>query len=113
LATGTAGMLVLAHCINFGQIGGSIAGALGALIVACWLRPSPSGMAGAITPVAVFLSALVFLSFELAEPSFSRWSFALIALAPLLGIFSAKPLVRLVLIAVPIVVAVAVAFHAY
>ena len=116
LAVGMAGMFVLAaHSINFAQISGTIAGGVGALIVACWLRPSVTGMAGAITPVAIFLSALVFLCFEFAEVSTSRWTFALIALAPVLGSLpiARKPWTRFVLMVLPVAVAVGIAFHYY
>lgn len=116
LAVGMAGMFVLAaHSINFAQICGSIAGGLGALIVACWLRPSAAGMAGAITPVAIILSAQVFLSFELAEFTTSRWTFGLVALAPVLGLtpIARKPWTRFALMSLPVAVAVGIAFHNY
>ncbi len=115
MASGTAAMLLFANSLRLAQIGGTIAAGLGALIVACWLRPSPSGMTGAITPVAVLLCTLTFTSLEFSSAEYSHWLFALVALAPCLGWlpFARKPALRLCLIAIPIAVAVVLAFRTY
>lgn len=115
LTSATAAMLLFAGSLKLAQASGTAAAALGALAVACWLRPSPRGMAGAITPVAVVLSMLVFLGIEYGYAEYSPWLFALIALAPMFG---ASGLVRrhwarLFLIAIPVGIAVALAFRTY
>lgn len=115
MAAGTAAMLLFANSFKLAQIGGAIAASLGALIVACWLRPSPGGMSGAITPVAVLLCTLTFTSFEFASAKYSHWLFALVALAPFCAMlpFARKALPRMLLIAIPIAVAVVLAFRTY
>ncbi len=115
MASGMAAMLLFANSFKLAQIGGTVAAGLGALIVACWLRPSPGGMAGAITPVAVLLCTLTFTSFEFASAKYSHWLFALVALAPLCAVLplARKSLPRLCLIAIPILVAVVLAFATY
>ncbi len=115
MATGTAAMLLFANSLKLAQIGGTIAAGLGALIVACWLRPSASGMAGAITPVAVLLCTLAFTSLEFSSAKYSHWLFAVVALAPLAAMLpiARKSVPRLLLIAIPIAIAVALAFRTY
>jgi len=115
VSTASAVMVLLAHSMKLAQIGGALAGTLGALIVACLLRPSVKGLAGALTPVAVILSCLVFLSLEYSSMGYSVWLFALVGLAPALGVlpFVKKPWMKIALIAIPIAIAVALAFRTY
>jgi hypothetical protein len=82
LASATAAMLLFSGSLKFAMCAAALAGALGALLAACWLRPSLSGMSGAIAPVALLLSTLVFLGFEFAYSPSSPWLFLGIALAP-------------------------------
>ena len=114
-SSGTALMLLFAGSVKLLGIGAALAGGLGALIVACRLRPSPGGMAGAITPAAMILSALAFLSIEFSGAKYSPWLFAAVALAPLFGLtpFLRRPWMRAALIAIPIAAAAALAFRTY
>lgn len=115
LAASSAAMLLFGGSLKFAQSAGALAGALGALVVACWLRPSVAGLSGAIAPVAVLLSTLCFVGFEFSYAAYSPWLYLGIALSPLA---SALPFVRgngarLCALAVPVVAVLVVAFRAY
>ena len=116
LAVAMSAMLLFAGSLKFALAGSALAGALGALVVACWLRPSVSGMSGAIVPVAVLLSVLAFLGLEFTYANYSPWLFAVIGLAPLLAwerLARNRTWLRTALIALPIVVALVLAFRGY
>ena len=114
-STAVSALLVFAGSVRLAGLAAGIAGGLGALIVACLLRPSARGMAGAILPAVVMLSMLAFLSLEFSHAAYPPWIFALVASAPLLGLCApaARPFVRLALVAVPVLVAVGWGFSTY
>jgi len=115
LSAASALMLLFAGSLKFSLIAGALAGGLGALVIACWLRPSVSGMSGAIVPVAVLLSTLCFVGFEFCYAEYSPWLYLGLALAPLAV---ALPFVRssgarLAALALPVISVLIVAFLAY
>jgi hypothetical protein len=115
VASATALLCLCAHSLAFTQTAASVAGALGALVVACLLRPSASGLAGAVAPVAVLLSTLSLCAVVFARPYYSRSLFVLVALAPFGGLLPAggRAWLRFLYIAVPVAVAGALALRTY
>lgn len=115
LCVATQLLVLFGGSLKFAQAGGALAGGLGALVVACWLRPSVVGMSGAIAPVAVLLSSLAFLGLEFSFAAYSPWLFLAPALAPLLLAvpFLKSNGARLLAMALPVVVALVVAYRAY
>lgn len=115
LSAASSAMLLFAGSLKFALIAGALAGGLGALVIACWLRPSVAGMSGAIVPVAVLLSTLCFVGFEFCYAEYPPWLYLGLALAPLAVAlpFLRSHVAKLCALALPVIAVLIVAFRAY
>jgi hypothetical protein len=124
VATAATPLFVFSGNARFAYLSAALCSGLGALSVACWLRPSPRALTSALTPAALLLGLLCVSAREFGYARFSPAWYGAVAIAPALALLpgsrwipiASEPLrviARLAVLGAVLGVAVMVAWNTY